>query len=156
MTQGKETIYTLGTGNRSLEGFLAILDIYGIQRVVDVRRFPRSMRFPWFTREALAPSLEEKGIEYHYMGQELGGYRKGGYQAYTRSRAFQKALAILETLASGKPTALICAEVLPWRCHRIHISRVLEEKGWRVVHILDEKRTWPPPPHPPTLPHLEV
>ncbi len=144
MAQGKKTIYTLGTSNRSLEEFLGILQAYGIRQVIDVRRFPVSSRFPWFNRENLARVLPQKGLEYIYMGQELGGYRKGGYQAHTQSQTFQEALASLEDLATPKPTAIICAERLPWRCHRRHIAQALEKRGWRVIHILDRDRTWTP------------
>ena len=144
MAQGKRTIYTLGTSNRTLEEFLEILQSQGIKRVVDVRRFPISSRFPWFKGENLARVLAEKGLEYIPMGKELGGYRKGGYEAYTRTESFKRALDHLERLALQKPTVITCAEVLPWKCHRLFISRALEERGWRVIHLLDRKRIWTP------------
>ena len=144
MAQGKKRIYTVGTSNRSLEEFLEILRHWSMGQVVDVRRFPTSSRFPWFKGENLARVLAEKGLEYIPMGKELGGYRKGGYEAYTWTESFKRALDHLERLALQKPTVIICAEVLPWKCHRLFISRALEERGWRVIHLLNRKRTWTP------------
>ena len=151
MTQGKKNIYTLGTSNRTLEEFLEILQAYGIGRVVDVRRFPTSSRYPWFNKEPLSQALKRKGISYHHLGEELGGYRRGGYQAFTQTPAFQEALKKLEALALENTTAIICAERLPWRCHRRFITQALEETGWRVVHILEKDRTWQPSKEQPTL-----
>jgi len=149
MAQGKKTIYTLGTSNRSVEEFLQILHTHGIKQVVDVRRFPVSSRFPWFNGENLARVLAGEDLTYIPMGKDLGGYRRGGYEAYTRGKAFKEALVQLENLALQAPTVIICAERLPWRCHRLFISRAMEEKGWRVIHLLDREKMWTPPPQNP-------
>ena len=138
------TVYTLGSSTRSLEEFLEILRAYGIQGVVDVRRFPASRRFAHFTQANLKPSMERAGIRYTYLGQELGGHRKEGYEAYTRTPRFLEGIARLEAVACKRPTAFFCAERFPWKCHRRFIARVLSQRGWRVVHLLEKDRTWEP------------
>ena len=115
----------------------------GVEMVVDVRRFPTS-RFEYFRREELARSLPERGIDYLYLGKELGGYRKGGYRSFLVSEEFKRGLERLEKLASQGKIAVICAERLPWRCHRRFIGLELERRGWRVIHVIDEKRSWIP------------
>ncbi len=138
-----QIIYTLGTSNRTLEEFLALMGHYGIGRILDVRRFPKS-RFEHFGGEELAGHLRSRGIEYSYLGEELGGYRKEGYETYLQSRAFMKGLRRASALAQGSTSALLCAERLPWKCHRRFIARVLEEQGWRVTHIIEVDRVWVP------------
>lgn len=110
---------------------------------MDVRRFPTS-RFEHFVKENLAALLEERGIDYFYLGQELGGYRLGGYEKYMESEAFEKGVARLEEMARAKKAALVCSERLPWRCHRRHIGRALEGRGWQVHHIIEIDREWIP------------
>ncbi len=136
-------IYTLGTDRRDEEDFIEILLHYNIQRVVDVRRFPTS-KFPHFRRDALEELLSKHGIDYVSMGTELGGYRKGGYEAYTRTAEFEKGIEGLEGMASKQTTVILCAERFPWRCHRRWIARRLAQRGWKVVHILDKGREWVP------------
>ncbi len=136
-------IYTLGTSNRSAEEFLELLGSLGVEVVVDVRRFPSS-RFDHFKREELARLLEGGGFGYIYLGEELGGYRRGGYQSYLDTEDFREGLERLEGLARGRRVVLLCAERLPWRCHRRFIGWELERDGFRVIHIIDEKREWVP------------
>ncbi len=138
------TIYTIGTSDRSLEDFLAALEAYGIVTAVDVRSFPTSRRHEHFKREALGEALSAAGIRYVWLGDRLGGYREGGYQAHMRTDAFTSGVAGLEALASEAPTAFFCAERLPRRCHRRFITGELEARGWEVVHILDAASTWRP------------
>ncbi len=140
-------IYTLGTSTRSFEEFLTILKHYGIEQVIDVRSFPKSKRYPHFDREELAEKLPFYGIFYWWLGPELGGYRRGGYEAYMQTEAFAKGLTRLIEKAKSKPTVIICAERFPWKCHRRFIARRLEEKGIEVIHILDKERTWPRSSH---------
>ena len=137
-------LWTVGTSNRTKEAFVQLLRAYGLEQVVDVRRFPTSERFPWFRREEMARWLPEVGIRYVWMGRELGGYRPGGYEAFTQTSEFQAAVDRLLELAARCPTTLVCAEKLPWRCHRLWIARAVERRGWSVVHILDETHTWNP------------
>jgi len=137
----KPIIYTVGTSNHSKEDFLGLLHHYAIETVVDVRRFPRS-RFDHFTKENLASGLEKEGIDYLYFGKELGGFRKGGYEAYTKSANFQQSIDRLELTAKKGSTAVTCAERFPWKCHRRFIASSLILRGWQVVHIIDKDRVW--------------
>jgi len=136
-------IHTLGSSNRSLEEFIGLLRTYGIEMVADVRSFPAS-RFPHFRREVLAQSLGEAGVGYAHLGKELGGYRQGGYEAYTQTYAYLQGIERLERLASRCRCAILCAERLPERCHRRFIAKSLEERGWKAVHIIEANRTWEP------------
>ena len=115
----------------------------GIEAVVDVRRFPTS-RWEHFRKDELARGLKQAGIDYFYLGKELGGYRRGGYQSFMATEEFDHGVERLEEVAKGKRIAIVCAERLPWRCHRRFIGMALEGRGWQVVHTIDEKRTWVP------------
>ncbi len=139
----KRRIFTLGSSTRSAQEFLDLLAHYQIEAIVDVRRFPTS-RFEHFIKENLVPLLEEKGIAYLYLGEELGGYRSGGYEAYMKSQEFEAGLARLQGVAQKKRAAIMCRERLPWRCHRRHIGRALQERGWEVEHLIDLDRVWIP------------
>ncbi len=132
-----DTIYTVGHSNRSLEEFIALLKGYKIGAVADVRRFPYSRLNPQFNRENLERALKAAGIEYVWLGNELGGYRSGGYEEHTKSDEFQKGLERLEFLAYHKRTAIMCAEKLWFRCHRRFIADELARRGWEVLHITD-------------------
>lgn len=134
-------VYTLGTSLRDRGEFLSILKFYGITCVCDVRRFPVS-RLSYFEGERLKEFLKENGIGYVYFGSSLGGYRKEGYRAYMEKRAFKKGIeSLLDLIKKGK-VCLICAERLPFRCHRRFIGRALEEKGVEVVHIIEKEKVW--------------
>jgi uncharacterized protein (DUF488 family) len=135
----------LGTGIRSLEEFLALFTGYNIQVGVDVRSFPTS-RFPQFKKEFLQEDLESRGIQYFYLGKELGGFRKGGYLAYMETESFQKGLERLKEIGRQRRTAFFCSERFPWKCHRRWIARRLIEEGWRVVHIIEKEKVWIPKP----------
>jgi uncharacterized protein (DUF488 family) len=136
-----KTIYSLGTSNRTWEGFVILLRTYAVEMVVDVRSFPTS-KFPHFKKESLAESLAEEWFGYYYLGKELGGYRRGGYEAYTQTLEYLVGMELLERMASRCRSAILCAERLPWRCHRRFIGLSLQERGWEVVHIIDEKKFW--------------
>ncbi|MGC9444962.1 MAG: DUF488 family protein, partial [Candidatus Methanospirareceae archaeon] len=122
-----------------MKEFLHVLRAYQIEVVVDVRRFPTS-RYRQFTRERLKICLEQHGIAYHHLGQ-LGGFRKGGYRAYMDTPEFERGLAYVEELAASKRVALMCAELLFFRCHRRFIADALQERGHTVVHIVDDKKS---------------
>jgi uncharacterized protein (DUF488 family) len=136
-----KTILTMGTGNRTLEEFILLLRSYSIEMVIDVRSFPKS-KFPHFAGETLAQSLGEAGYGYSFLGKELGGYRTGGYEAYMQTYDFLRGMDLLERLAGRCRCAIICAERLPWQCHRRFIGRSLRERGWTVEHVIDEGRLW--------------
>lgn len=137
------SIWSIGHSNRDLAEFIEALRDANIEVLVDVRRWPTS-RFPHFNREELADALAEHGIEYRWMGESLGGYRSGGYARHMESEEFAEAIEELQELGRRWRTAFMCAEKLPWRCHRRFIADALVERGWRVVHIIEPGRTWEP------------
>ncbi len=139
----KPTIYSLGTSTRSIDEFLALLKAYEIKAAVDVRSFPVS-RFPHFSRDSLEKHLLQEGILYYYLGQELGGFRKGGYAAHRRSEWFKKGIDELERVAKRRTTVFFCSERFPWKCHRRWIAEELRERGWEVIHMIEEGRVWVP------------
>jgi len=108
-----------------------------------VRSFPQS-RFEHFNRENLAKLLNEVAIDYVYLGKELGGFRKGGYQSYTQTDAYHAGIRRLEEIANKAGTAFMCAERFAWKCHRRFIASTLEQRGWNVLHIIEKDRVWNP------------
>jgi uncharacterized protein (DUF488 family) len=137
------SIYSIGSSTRQIEDFIYILRKFKIQALVDVRRFPQS-RFDHFNQKNLSIALESRGIRYFYLGDALGGFRKKGYEDYTQTKDFATGIEKLKEIASQFVTVIMCAERFPWRCHRRFIAQDLEKEGWRVIHILDEERTWEP------------
>ena len=142
-------IYTIGHSTRRLDELIRLLRENGVQRLADIRRFPGSRLHPHFSRDALSKSLPEHGIEYVHV-EALGGHRKesknsantalrsGAFRAYADHMAtpdFHKAIDTL--LASDMVTAIMCAEAVPWRCHRNLTSDELVRRGVEVVHILN-------------------
>jgi len=136
-------IYTLGTDRRSEEDFIEILLAYNIQSLIDVRRFPTS-KIPIFKKKNLEPFLQRNGIEYHFLGAELGSFRKGGYIAYTITDDFKRGIDMLESIALANPSVVICAERFPWKCHRKWIAREMHKRGWEIEHIIDKGKVWVP------------
>jgi uncharacterized protein (DUF488 family) len=139
----QKVIYTIGTSNRTLEDFLLLCKEFRLQAVVDVRRFPVS-RFDHFKKDNLTSHLQKRGMKYFYLGSVLGGFREKGYEEHSRTTEFTGAIERLGEIASGLTTAFMCAEKLPWRCHRNIIAAKLRRNGWRVIHILDKEKTWEP------------
>ena len=119
-------IYTLGTGLRGLEDFTEIINSYSIEAIIDVRSYPSS-KLEHFKKTNLESFLKTEMFEYHYLGKELGGFRKGGYDRYTRTKKFELGISKLESIASGKTSVIICAEHFPWKCHRRFIARALQK-----------------------------
>jgi uncharacterized protein (DUF488 family) len=149
------TIWTIGHSTRSLDELVALLAQYGIQAIADVRRHPGSRRLPWFARDALEKSLPAQGLAYLWL-PALGGRRRArpdspntawrnasfrGYADHIGSEEFAAGLDELLELAGRLRTALMCAELLWWRCHRALIADVLTVRGIEVVHILDAKQS---------------
>lgn len=148
-------IWTIGHSNLPLEAFLCVLETYGVQAIVDVRRHPGSRRLPQFGREALQKSLADVGIEYRWL-PGLGGRRKAapdspniawrnasfrGYADHLATDEFASGLAELIDFAAYKRVAIMCAEVLWWRCHRALISDVLRVRGFEVTHIMSSEHS---------------
>jgi uncharacterized protein (DUF488 family) len=144
-------LYTIGHSTRTLDGFVKLLEREGVAHLVDVRAFPTSARYPHFNQKNLAESLVEKRIRYTHF-PALGGRRKvrrdshntlwrnagfRGYADYMETREFAEALDDLLTLASRERTAIMCAEAVPWRCHRSLISDAAVARGAEVFHIMD-------------------
>ncbi len=138
------TIYTLGTSTRSVEEFFSTLEIYEIKGIADVRRFPKSLKYPHFSKENLEAEAKDRNLLYQWLGELLGGYRSGGYEIYMQEPSFQRGLQKVEHMAKEISTVLICAERLPWKCHRFKISQRLTERGCDVVHIIERNRIWQP------------
>ena len=141
-------IYTIGHSTRTLAELIGLLRENGIKRLADIRRFPGSRRYPHFSKESLSKSLPEAGIQYVHV-VELGGRRDPlpdspntglrnvqfrGYADHMASAEFRNALDAL--LATDVPTAIMCAEAVPWRCHRNLVADELTRRGHEVVHIL--------------------
>ena len=136
-------IYTLGTNLRSSEDFIEILYAYELRAVIDVRSFPRST-LPHFTRGLLSEILTSNSITYHFLGKELGGFRKGGFPAYLITEEFSKGVEMIEAIAADALSVIICSEKLPWKCHRKWIARELQHRGWGIEHIIDKGKVWHP------------
>lgn len=130
-------IYTIGTSNRTLKEFIEILKKLNIETAVDVRSFPNSKRFPHFSQNELSLNLEKAGIKYIYLGKELGGFRKGGYEKYMKTEEFKEGIKKLEEIGKNSPTVFFCCEKLFFRCHRRFIADELTLRGWKVYHIIE-------------------
>lgn len=137
------TIFTIGHSTRSEAETIELVRLWAIEGVVDVRRFPTS-RHQQFKRERMEQWLSEAGVTYDFLGEELGGFRKGGYEAYMGTPEFAAGIEKLEAIAAERPVAVMCAEKLPWRCHRRFIGDALRERGWEVMHVIECNRTWQP------------
>lgn len=135
------SLYTIGHGNRREAEFIHLLETFGIQLVLDIRRFPSSKKHPQFNQENLCRSLRAVGIEYQHLGEELGGYRTGGYREHMKSELFRSGIARVLELASRRTCCLLCAEVNYKGCHRRFVCDSLVEKGLVVNHIVNDTTT---------------
>lgn len=136
-------IFTLGHSKRSMEDLIKLLQKYQITLLVDIRRFPGSSKFPHFNRESLESVLSATGIDYIWMGKELGGFRSGGYENYMQHTEFQQGIEELISMARMKQVAIMCAEALWFRCHRRFVADYLVRQKVNVIHIFDEQRCTP-------------
>jgi uncharacterized protein (DUF488 family) len=147
-------VFTIGHSTRPIEELLALLAENGVGLLVDVRRYPGSRRHPQFSREALAGSLQAAAIDYMHEPR-LGGRRAAkpgsphtawrveafrGYADHMETAEFQEALEELIALSRERTVAILCAEAVPWRCHRRLISDALVARGIEVRHILGPRR----------------
>ncbi|MGH7604157.1 MAG: DUF488 family protein [Gemmatimonadaceae bacterium] len=147
----RDKLYTIGHSTRTLDEFLGLLAREGVTHLVDVRAFPASRRYPHFNGPELSQSLAAAGITYSHA-PELGGRRKvrkdsrntewrnegfRGYADYMETPRFASALEELLDVAKSERTAIMCAEAVPWRCHRSMISDAVVARGLPVLHILD-------------------
>ncbi|TMJ09218.1 MAG: DUF488 domain-containing protein [Bacillati bacterium ANGP1] len=144
-------LYTIGHSTRILDDLVAALQSFGVQLLVDIRTVPRSRHAPQFNRDALSRHLPRRGIRYRHMAG-LGGLRKPradstntawrnagfrGFADYMETPEFPAALEELRTLAQDEgPAAIMCAEAVPWRCHRSLVADALTARGDEVLHIM--------------------
>jgi uncharacterized protein (DUF488 family) len=145
------TIHTIGHGNRSADEFRGLLQHAGVTRLADVRAHPGSRRHPQFSQAALAHDLPVADVAYRWDGPALGGRRRSrqqsrnvalrnasfrAYADHMQTPEFRTAMNELMGRASSVPTAIMCAERLPWHCHRYLISDYLVAHGTEVVHLI--------------------
>lgn len=151
--QLQPNIHTIGHSTRTIEAFIELLKEHGIDLLVDVRRWPASRRCPQFHREALAGSLSEVGIQYLWRG-DLGGFRKPAedspntgwrvatfraYADFMTTPQFDAIMNEMEAIARKSRIALMCAEAVPWRCHRRLLADAFLVRGWPVRHIMENR-----------------
>jgi len=143
-------LFTIGHSTHSIEEFIGLLKTHGIRHLVDVRSIPKSRHVPQFNSDTLASSLSSAGIAYTHL-KILGGRRHSrkdsintgwrnisfrGYADYMATPQFAEGLAALTQIANTTPTAIMCAEAVPWRCHRSLIADAMILQGWQVRDIL--------------------
>jgi uncharacterized protein (DUF488 family) len=154
-TKKKSSIFTIGHSTRQIHEFVELLQVHGIKEVVDVRSIPMSRHNPQFNGNTLKQSLKLIKIRYKHL-KKLGGLRHSekdsinlgwrnasfrGYADYMATSRFSEGLEALTKIASLRETAIMCAEALPWRCHRSLIADALIKKGWVVRDIMSRTAT---------------
>ncbi len=155
IVMGRESqfaVFSVGHSTRSLDEFVSLLKAYGVGMVVDVRTVPRSRHNPQFNKETLPDSLRAAGLKYVHI-PELGGLRRPiadsinlawenksfrGYADYMQTKEFAENLLQLVALIQENCVAVMCAEAVPWRCHRNLLSDALVARRIKVIHILTE------------------
>jgi uncharacterized protein (DUF488 family) len=150
-------VHTVGHSTRSLEELVDLLRAFDITILIDIRTIPRSRRNPQFNAEALEAELPARGIRYAQL-KELGGLRRPrpdspnagwrnesfrGYADYMQSEGFERGLERLQELAGEGRAAIMCAEAVPWRCHRSLVADALTARGAHVEHITGAARSSP-------------
>ncbi|MGE3809863.1 MAG: DUF488 family protein [Gemmataceae bacterium] len=150
MKRSAPVIFTVGHSTRSFEELVEILRAHGVERLIDVRTIPRSRHNPQFNRETLSKALRNRRFSYRHM-KALGGLRRArpdsintgwrnaafrGFADYMQTPSFEEALNRLLELAEQEPTAIMCAEAVPWRCHRSLIADALVARGYQVRDIM--------------------
>jgi len=154
MKDSQPVVLTVGHSTRPLAEFIALLAAHSVARVIDVRTVPRSRHNPQFNRDTFPDALKAASIRYEHMAG-LGGFRRAGpqspnlgwrnasfrgYADYMQSPEFAQNLAGLMEQAKQERIALMCAEAVPWRCHRSLIADALTVHGIRVEEIINEAR----------------
>jgi uncharacterized protein (DUF488 family) len=154
----KLTIFTIGHSTRQIEEFIELLRLNGVERVIDIRTVPKSRHNPQFNRETLGLALRNHKIGYVHL-KKLGGLRRGrrdsinlgwhnasfrGFADYMQTPEFVEGLERVIKLAKSKPSVLMCAEAVPWRCHRSLVADALLVRGIQVKDIVNRAS---PRPH---------
>jgi uncharacterized protein (DUF488 family) len=152
------TLFTIGHSTHSIQEFIDVLKVHGVEHLADVRSIPKSRHVPQFNSDALGPALGEVGIAYTPI-KALGGRRHSrknsintgwrnasfrGYADYMATPAFAEGLDELTAIARRQTTAIMCAEAVPWRCHRSVIADAMMLRGWEVLEIMSAQ---PAKPH---------
>ena len=150
-------VLTIGHSTSSLDTFIEMLRAHGVKQVADVRTIPRSRHNPQFNRDTLPEALRLAAIAYTHM-EQLGGLRHArpdspntgwrnssfrGFADYMQTPEFEAGLEKLIQLAARERTVIMCAETVPWRCHRSLIADALMVRGVQVEHIMSTSRTQP-------------
>jgi uncharacterized protein (DUF488 family) len=153
----KSPVHTIGHSTKTIEEFLSLLKSYDVEKVADIRTIPRSRHNPQFNMDTLAPFLRRKGIGYFHM-KGLGGLRHAlkdsinmgwqnpsfrGFADYMQTLEFEESLSRLIKMTEKKRVALMCAEAVPWRCHRSLVADALKVRGMEVVHIMSVTSSHP-------------
>ncbi|MBS0652382.1 MAG: DUF488 domain-containing protein [Verrucomicrobia bacterium] len=153
MKKREKTIYTIGHSNRPLEDLVSLLQAHQIGTVIDIRSIPRSRHNPQFNKDKLKRSLKKEKIRYVHI-EKLGGLRHPkknslntgwenasfrGFADYMQTADFREGIKELIELAKAGRCALMCAEAVPWRCHRSLVADALTVKKWEVRHIQSRK-----------------
>ena len=146
----KPCIFTVGHSTRSIDEFVELLRVHGVKEIVDIKSIPRSRHNPQFNTDVLEHSLLQEHMSYKHI-KELGGLRRArkdslnlgwrnasfrGFADYMATPEFSQGLETLIEIARAKETAIMCAEAVPWRCHRSLIGDALTKKGWVVRDIM--------------------
>jgi uncharacterized protein (DUF488 family) len=150
-------IFTIGHSTRSIEDFIELLKAHGVKRLIDIRTVPRSRHNPQFNGDVLPESLKQAHIAYTHMKQ-LGGLRHAradsintgwhnasfrGFADYMQTEEFEAGIEKLLAAAAKKPVAIMCAEAVPWRCHRSMIADALAARRIEARHIMSRTRAEP-------------
>lgn len=154
-------VFTIGHSTHSQEAFIDILKSYDIKTLVDVRSYPGSRYMPHFNKEFMQEWVAEIGIEYIHL-PKVGGRRRKiseidealvegwthiafrNYAAYTLTEPFAEGLqSLIDIVNNKRRVCIMCAESVPWKCHRLIISNSLSFKGLKVYHIIDENKSIP-------------
>jgi len=149
-------IFTIGHSTRPIKAFVRLLKAHGVQRVIDVRTIPRSRHNPQFNRDQLSPALHRVRIHYRHLAG-LGGLRHArpdsinagwrnasfrGYADYMQTQEFDDSLRRCIDFAKRERVVLMCAEAVPWRCHRSLI--ILPQSGKRTDHFVGSRSSTSP------------
>lgn len=152
-----QRLFTIGHSTRSIEEFIDLLNMHDITQLVDIRTIPKSRHNPQFGQTELEKSLKKTGIKYVYL-QKLGGLRPRSkhsindawhnesfrnYADYMQTDEFREGLDTLLDISSKAVTAIMCAEAVPWRCHRSLVSDALVIRDIKVDEIISDKSTRP-------------
>jgi uncharacterized protein (DUF488 family) len=143
-------VFTTGHSTRPIAEFIELLQLHGVKQLIDIRTVPKSRHNPQFNCDALAAALRQAKIRYVHL-KDLGGLRHArkdsvnlgwrnasfrGFADYMQTPEFSAALDHAIELAESRPSALMCAEAVPWRCHRSLVADALLVRGIRVEHII--------------------